>query len=71
MPFIKMNFPDGHRLYQDNDPKHTSITTKAWMADNGVNWWPTPPESPVSVLEPSNVHSNIKNRGKFLVRLKI
>ena len=24
LPFIQERFPDGHRLYQDNDPKHSS-----------------------------------------------
>ena len=23
LPFIQERFPDGHRLYQDNDPKHS------------------------------------------------
>lgn len=24
LPFIREIFPDGHKLYQDNDPKHSS-----------------------------------------------
>ena len=48
LPFIKKVLPDGHRFWQDNDPKHTSNATKQWMKDNGINHWPTPPESPVS-----------------------
>ena len=47
LPFINHVYPDGHRLWQDNDPKHSN-STKKWMKDNGVNHWPTPPESPVS-----------------------
>jgi len=46
IPFIKENYPDGHRLMQDNDPKHTSASTKEWMSKAGINWWHTPPESP-------------------------
>ena len=49
LPFIATTFPDGHRLWRDNDPKHTSNSTKQWMKDNGVNHWATPPESPVSI----------------------
>ena len=32
---------------QDNDPKHTSRSTKKkFMDDNNINWWKTPAESP-------------------------
>ena len=48
LPFIRDKYPDGHRFMQDNDPKHTSRSTTEWIARNGVNWWRTPPESPVS-----------------------
>ena len=46
LPFIQEVYPDGHRLYQDNDPKHTNICVLDFFEDNGVIWWPTPPESP-------------------------
>ena len=46
VPFINDVYPDGHRLIQDNDPKHTSKLTKKWLAENHVNWYQTPPESP-------------------------
>ena len=46
LPFISTTYPDGHKLMQDNDPKHTSGYASEWMTDNGVNWWKTPAESP-------------------------
>ena len=46
LPFILEHFPDGHRLMQDNDPKHVSKSTLKYFEDNNVTWWPTPPESP-------------------------
>ena len=46
IPFLQNVFPDGHRWMHDNNPKHTSRSTKQFMQDNNINWWPTPPESP-------------------------
>lgn len=45
LPFIHNNLPN-HRFMQDNDPKHTSRKASKFMADNNINWWKTPPESP-------------------------
>ena len=46
LPFQNRVFPDGMRLMQDNDPKHTSKLARSWMEEEGVNWWKTPAESP-------------------------
>ena len=46
LPFIEARFPDHHRLYQDNDPKHSSKYIERFLKSKGVNWWYTPPESP-------------------------
>ena len=46
IPFITKYFPDGHRLQQDNDPKHNSNHVKKFFEDKHINWWKTPPESP-------------------------
>jgi transposase len=52
IPFLRQEFPASHRLMQDNDPKHCSRSTVAFMTASGVNWWPTPPESPdINVIE--------------------
>ena len=34
LQFIEKTFPDGYRFsVQDNDPKHTSVVTKAYMQE--------------------------------------
>ena len=45
VPFLTTVLPD-HRFTQDNDPKHTSKYAKEWMANQDINWWKTPAESP-------------------------
>ena len=46
LPFIQEVYPDSHRLYQDNDPKHWSEYIADFFEENGIVWWPSPPESP-------------------------
>lgn len=46
VPFIEDNYARGHRLQQDNDPKHTSKFIEAFFERKNINWWKTPPESP-------------------------
>ena len=46
LPFIDECYPDGHRLQQDNDPKHTSRYIQKFFMEKNVFWWKTPPESP-------------------------
>ena len=46
VPFVRASFPDGHRLQQDNDPKHSSKYIRHLFKFHGIYWWKTPPESP-------------------------
>ena len=46
VPFITDVCPYGHRFMLDCDHKHTSLCARAFMNNNGVNCWPTPPELP-------------------------
>ena len=46
LPFLRDRYPDGHRLQQDNDPKHASYLIEEFFKEHNVNWWTTPPESP-------------------------
>ena len=47
LPFLHDKFGDSnYRFMQDNDPKHVARLTRAWLQENEVNWWQTPPESP-------------------------
>lgn len=46
LPFIEEKFSSHHRLFHDNDPKHSSNLIEDFFEEKNVNWWPTPPESP-------------------------
>ena len=48
VPFIADRFSDesGHQFQMDNDPKHRSNYIENYLVEHGINWWPTPPESP-------------------------
>ena len=46
IPFIQMAYRGGHRLYQDNDPKHTSRYIQNFFEGHSINWWRSPVESP-------------------------
>jgi len=46
VPFVKSCFCGGHRLQQDNDPKHSSRYVNRLFKYHGIYWWKTPPESP-------------------------
>ena len=46
-PFIDEVYLDTPpRFMQDNDPKHTSRLASEFFAENRINWWKTPAESP-------------------------
>ena len=43
LPFLREGLKEGHRFYQNNDPKRSS---KKSIEEKGINWWYAPPESP-------------------------
>ena len=47
VPFIAEKFPYRHRFFMDNDPKHTSHSSRRFMILNNINHCETPPQSPV------------------------
>ena len=46
LPFLHDVYSANHCFMQDNDPKHCGGITKRFLQEKGINWWPTPPESP-------------------------
>ena len=46
VPFLREYLPDHYRFQQDNDPKHTSKSTTAFMEEKNINWWRTTASSP-------------------------
>ena len=47
LPSARKLYPGTNYLFmQDNDPKHTSRRARAFFAENEIEWWKTPPESP-------------------------
>ena len=46
IPFIESKFPYNHKFYMDNDPKHTSHSTKRFIILNNIDHFETPPQSP-------------------------
>ena len=45
VPFLKEMYPHGHRLYQDNNPKHKGKYIQCFVLANGVQRWKSPGES--------------------------
>ena len=46
LPMILEKFPYRHRFFMDNDPKHTSRSTRRFMLLNNIEHFPSPPQSP-------------------------
>jgi len=46
LPFIEERFPDGHRLYENNDFKHSSKHIEDFIEENNVNWGYSSSKSP-------------------------
>ena len=42
IPHINAKYPFRHRLFMDNDPKHTSESTTRFLQINNINHFPTP-----------------------------
>ena len=60
LPFLREVYPAGHRLMQDNDPKHTWRRAQEFYEEEGMNWWRTPLDSPdMNLIE--NLWHEIEN----------
>ncbi|CAF0737258.1 unnamed protein product [Brachionus calyciflorus] len=46
IPFIEEKYPDGHKLYMDNDAKHVSKSTKLFLKKFRINHFLSPAQSP-------------------------
>ena len=49
VPYVQECYPEGHRLYQDNDPKRQQIHSRVlqeFFDMNRISWWKSPAESP-------------------------
>ena len=42
LPFIETKMTYNHRLFMDNDPKHTSHSSRRFIILNNINHFPTP-----------------------------
>ncbi len=41
LPYIRLKFPDSHRFFMDNDPKHTSHSARRFIILNNINHFKT------------------------------
>ena len=46
LPLLRDIYRDGYLFIQNNDQKHASKRTLAFLCQKVVNWFKTPPESP-------------------------
>ena len=64
LPFINKKMPYYHRFFMDNDPKHTSHSTKRFIIRNNIKHFETPPQSPdlmpIEIVSFLNVFLNVK-----------